>query len=370
MAEARGTARDLLVAGAGPVGMGVAIEAALAGLSVTVMDPRPGPIDKACGEGLMPSARAALERLGVEVSGREFHGIHYLTSGSAENATPGQGAVARFRHGPGLGVRRTELSDSLARRADELGIRRLVRSAPTPQVRGHQVVCGTERATWFVAADGLHSPTRDALGLNAFGPPAVSSRVGRRDVAARRQPRYGLRRHYTVAPWTDLVEVYWSPDAEAYVTPVADDLVGVAVLSRGGRPYADWLEAFPVLRSRLDGALPASAVRGSGPLRQKSTRRVHPSGRILLAGDAAGYTDALTGEGISIGLAGAQELVSALVTGRPQDYERAWSRTTRRYRVLTGGLLAVTERPMLRRALVPAARRLPQVFTLIVNQLG
>lgn len=358
---------DLLVAGAGPVGMGVAIEAALAGLSVTVMDPRPGPIDKACGEGLMPSARTALARLGVEAQGREFHGIHYLTGDLDSSGTIGRGAVARFRNGPGLGVRRTELSEALARRADELGVRRVVRSSPLPQVQEHQVVCGQERATWFVAADGLHSPTRDGLGLNAFDPTRPNSE-GR--VVARRRPRYGLRRHYVLAPWTDLVEVYWSPDAEAYVTPVADDLVGVAVLCHGGRPYGEWLEAFPALRSRLDGARPASAVRGSGPLRQKSTRRVHPSGHVLLAGDAAGYTDALTGEGISIGLAGARELVAALVAGRPRDYERAWRRTTRRYRVLTGGLLAVTERPVLRRALVPAARRLPPVFTLIVNQLG
>jgi len=216
---------DLLVAGAGPVGMAVAIEAALAGLSVTVMDPRPGPIDKACGEGLMPSARSALDRLGVEVRGREFHGIRYLASGCASStvsmapspatsrapssaSSNEQGAVARFRHGSGLGVRRTELSDALARRADELGVRRLVRSASPPQVRDHLVVCGTERATWFVAADGLHSSTREALGLNAFGPrPGIASQ---RSGTAQRQ-RYGLRRHYTVAPWTDLVEVYWAP---------------------------------------------------------------------------------------------------------------------------------------------------------------
>ena len=59
-----------------------------------------------------------------------------------------------------------------------------------------------------------------------------------------------------------------------------------------------------------------------------------------------------------------------LVADRPGDYERAWRRTTRRYRLLTSGLLAATRRPLLRRALVPSAQRAPWLFTEIVNQLG
>jgi flavin-dependent dehydrogenase len=162
--------------------------------------------------------------------------------------------------------------------------------------------------------------------------------------------------------------VYWADSAEAYVTPVAADLVGVAVLCPGGRPYQAWLEDFPALRERLDGAEPASEVRGAGPLRQDVTARVR--GRTLLVGDAAGYVDALTGEGISMGLTCARELVAALVADRPQDYDAAWRRTTRRYRILTGGLLSVAGRPTLRRGIVPAARALPGAFAAIVNQLG
>ena len=56
---------DLLVVGGGPVGLGTAVEAALAGLSVAVVERRDGPVDKACGEGLMPGGRAALRRLSV-----------------------------------------------------------------------------------------------------------------------------------------------------------------------------------------------------------------------------------------------------------------------------------------------------------------
>ncbi len=337
---------DLLVAGAGPVGLGVAIEARSAGLSVTVLDPRSGPIDKACGEGLMPTARQSLERLGVAVEGLPFHGIRYLAGDVV--------AEARFRGGPGLGVRRTTLSEAMSRRAEQVGVRRVVAAAPPPLVRDGLVHSAGQRARWFVAADGLHSPTRAALGLELTG--------------RRRPPRFGLRRHYRLAPWSDLVEVYWSDTAEAYVTPVAPDLVGVAVLCPGGRSFQSWLAEFPELTRRLAGAEPASDVRGAGPLRQDVAARVR--GRTLLVGDAAGYVDALTGEGISMGLSSARELVAALVADRPQDYEAAWRRTTRRYRVLTQGLLAVAGRPVLRRSIVPAAHALPPVFSVIVDQLG
>src|SRR4051812_5540165 len=96
---------DLLVVGGGPVGLATAIEGSLAGMSVAVLDRRTGPIDKACGEGLMPSARAGLERLGVAVEGRNFRGIRYRS--------PGRTATALFPGRPGLGVRRLALSAAL-----------------------------------------------------------------------------------------------------------------------------------------------------------------------------------------------------------------------------------------------------------------
>lgn len=337
--------RDLLVVGGGPVGLGTAIEAAAAGLSVAVVERRTGPVDKACGEGLMPAARTALRRLGVQPDGIEFRGIRYLARGAA--------ATALFSAGPGLGVRRTTLSAALVGRADALGVERVTADADVPVVTDDAVEAGGVRARWLVAADGLHSGVRRGLGL---------------DVEPRGAVRYGLRRHYRIAPWTDLVEVHWTDGAEAYVTPVADDTVGVALLCPGGAPYDAWLARFPALADRLRDAEPVTAVRGAGPLRRTAARRVH--GRVLLAGDAAGYVDALTGEGISVGLACARELVRCLVAERPQDYEAAWRRTTRRYRLLTGGLVWAAHRPALRRSIVPAAQRAPGLFRGIVDQLG
>lgn len=344
---------DLLVVGGGPVGLATAAEAALAGMSVVLVERRQGPVDKACGEGLMPAAREGLARLGVHPVGLEFRGIRYLA--------PGHEATAVFRGGAGLGVRRTTLSRALGERVDELGVRRVTANIPAPVVRERWAEVAGVRGRWLVAADGLHSPVRRAAGLDRAGDRA-------RDRARDRRPRYGLRRHYVVEPWTDLVEVYWADHAEAYVTPVGGGVVGVAVLGPGGRPYEDWLRDFPALRDRLGAALPATPVRGAGPLRQRAASRRR--GPVLLVGDAAGYVDALTGEGISVGLASARELVRCLVAGRPEDYDRAWRRVTRRYRLLTGGLLWAAGREPLRRSIVPTAERLPGVFARVVDQLG
>lgn len=178
--------------------------------------------------------------------------------------------------------------------------------------------------------------------------------------------RFGLRRHFRVEPWTDFVEVHWSGEGEAYVTPVGEDLVGVAILSRIRRSYDQHLAGFPTLTASLRGAT-ATDVRGAGPLRQRARRRV--AGRVLLVGDAAGYLDALTGEGIALGLATARAAVRCLAAGRPQEYERAWTRLTRRHRLLTGALLAAGRRPGTARLVVPAASRMSPVFAAAVHAL-
>jgi flavin-dependent dehydrogenase len=335
---------DVLVAGGGPAGLATAIRCAQAGLSVTVAEPRTGPVDKACGEGLMPGAVSRLAELGVHPDGVPFLGIRYLNARCQ--------ADAPFRHGAGLGVRRTTLHAALAARAAALAIPVLpARITEFGQDEAGVTAAGL-RARYLVAADGLHSGIRRACGLDP--PPA-------------RQPRYGLRRHYRLAPWADLVEVYWTAGSEAYVTPVAAGLVGVAVLGGNGS-FDDRLAAFPALRERLGGAAPASSVRGAGPLRQDVRHRV--AGRILLVGDASGYLDALTGEGIGMALAQAAALADCVAAGRPGDYERAWRRASRRARVLTAGLLWSRNQPLLGPRIVPAAGRLPWLFTGIVNQVA
>ncbi|GGL99346.1 NAD(P)/FAD-dependent oxidoreductase [Nakamurella endophytica] len=336
---------DVLVVGAGPAGLATALAAERLGLSVSVLESRPAPIDKACGEGLMPGAVRALRELGVQVAGRPFAGIRYLDGRNL--------AEARFAGAPGAGVRRTELHDALMAAVAGRGID--VRQAAVGAVEqdGDTVRAGGSTARYLVAADGLHSPVRRSLGL---------------DVPGGGPGRWGQRRHFAVRPWTDLVEVHWAAGAEAYVTPVGPDLVGVAVLSTDRGSFEDHLARFPQLVGRLAGAPSVGRVRGAGRLRQRSARRV--AGRVLLVGDAAGYVDALTGEGIAVAVASASAAAGCLATGRPEDYEDRWRAATRRYRWLTETLLWSSSRPALRRTIVPAARRVPWLFGMAVRQLA
>lgn len=335
---------DLIVVGGGPAGLATALHAQRAGLSVRVIEQRPAVVDKACGEGIMPAGVAHLAALDVHPAGRELHGIRYCAGERA--------AETRFRGAPGRGVRRTELHRALRAAVAEAGVpvdrgrvREVVQQAGGVVVEGHA-------AGHVVVADGLHSPLRHALGL---------------DRPVRGPARYGLRRHVRRAPWTDLVEVHWASRAEAYVTPVAEDEVGIAVLTSRRAPYAEHLAQFPRLLERLAGAEWTTTVRGAGPLRHASRRRV--SGRALLVGDASGYIDALTGEGVSLALAQAEAAVAAICAGRLGDYERQWRRIVRRHRWLTEALVAAGASPA-RGLIVPAAGALPAVFGAAVNALG
>ena len=103
-------------------------------------------------------------------------------------------------------------------------------------------------------------------------------------------------------------------------------------------------------------------------MRQVVSRRV--AGRVLLVGDAAGYEDALTGEGVSLAVKQARAAVKAIADETPLAYERAWHRITRDYRLLTRGLVVATVPPVARRGIVPACTVLPGVFKQAVNILA
>ena len=352
MSPAADLVADLAIIGGGPAGLATALGARLAGLDVTVLDRFQPTLDKACGEGLMPDAAAHLRGLGVELGPGEafpFRGIRYVDGDvTAEGTFPGAG---------GLGVRRLALHQALVRRAEEAGVRLLWGVAArglAPGWTGIETDQGLIAARWIVGADGLLSKVRRWARLE-------------KEPGALR--RFGVRRHYLIRPWTDCVEVHWGPGCEAYVTPVGPELVGVAMLWSGEKlGFDDLLARFPALRDRLVDVPVASRDRGAGPLHQRvrGVRRAN----LALVGDAAGYLDAITGEGLAVALHQSAALVEGLRQGSLDDYAAASRRIHRLPDAMTTLMLALERRPWLRKRAIRALAAEPALFSLLLGIHG
>ena len=186
-------------------------------------------------------------------------------------------------------------------------------------------------------------------------------------LSPKRSKRFGIRQHFQVAPWSEFIEVFYTKTAEVYITPVSEDQVGVAVLGPKSTDFDETIASIPELAGRLRGASPASQRSGAGSFPQLTTART--KGRILLVGDASGYVDAITGEGLRLGFAQARVAIDCILRDKPASYEKAWRRVSRDFRILTGGLISAANSPV-RMAIVPLASRLPWVFGLVVNRLA
>ncbi len=352
----------MVVVGGGPAGLAFATGAARRGLDVLVLERRNGPLDKACGEGVLPQGVRALEDLGVLArvppeERRELRAIRWIDPG---------GAQARLALPPpgGLAIRRTALSSALLSRAGEEGAEIVQGAAVVAHRRERDRVVvegpfGSRTARLLVAADGLGSPTARREGLDR--PSALP-------------PRFGIRRHFAVAPWSDEVEVHFGDRGEAYVWPSGPFRVGVAFLfeQRSLRRHADLLARFPSVARRIGDAPEVSAARGAGPFARSS--RARALDRLVLLGDAAGYVDAITGEGLALALGCAMDLVSivpeALLRGATAaslaPYERAWRARFLPYAAWTRTLLALSRAPAVRRRVLALAAARPGPFERVV----
>jgi flavin-dependent dehydrogenase len=221
---------------------------------------------------------------------------------------------------------------------------------------------GEHGARILVAADGLHSARRRAEGLEA-------------PLAGRR--RFGLRQHFRIHPWSDRVEIHFSDAGEAYVTPCGPERVGVAFLWEDRRVeppirFEAMLSHFPSLVARVKAARPESRPQGAGPLLR--TARALTADRFVLLGDAAGYVDAITGEGVSLALRSAEVLAEVLPEAIARGgtrasllpYERSARASFARYARLTRGMLQLARRPRLRRSTIRVLGRSPRALELIV----
>ena len=332
---------DVAIAGGGPAGLATSIALRAHGADVVVIDGAgPEPIDKACGEGLMPDSLAALNKLGVEVPGFPLRGIRFLGSGSE--------VAADFPDGCGLGVRRTVLHREMTRVARAAGVR-FEWDSPVSAVEKSVLRLGSGKrieARWIVGADGGFSAVRRWCGLHS---------------GMKVKERFGFRKHFSITPWSEHVEVYWGDGCQFYVTPDGPSEVCVAVISRDPRLRVDGaLSRFPQLVWRLNGCEALSTERG-GVSASRRLRRV-TSETVALIGDASGSVDAVTGEGMSLAFHQAPELANAIARGRLDEYENAHARIRRRPALMSDVMLLLDDRRTLRDRVFPAMAARPKLF--------
>ncbi len=356
--DLRSTQSDVLIVGAGPAGLACAIAAARQDLQVEVVDAMKPPIDKACGEGLMPDSLEALAAIGFtdldqilrETDNHLLRGIRFI----GEPKTPKHSTStteAAFQENPGRGIRRTVLHQILLDRAASLGVRfhweNSVQSiAPTAEGTLVHSNRQTLRARYLIGADGPRSRIATWAGLTEA---QVSS------------CRIGLRQHYTVAPWTDFVEVYWSNLGQAYVTPTSSNEICAAfVANKKFDSPEDALAHFPTLRHHLAASQPKGPARGSITLGRK-LRRV-TTGNIALIGDASGSVDAVTGEGMALCFRQAAALSVALRANDLALYQQAHRRIQRFPSLMSRSLLLMDRSPLIRDMALQAFQRHPRLF--------
>ncbi len=333
---------DVFVLGGGPAGLAAAIAARLSGFRVLLADSEKPPIDKACGEGLMPDSLHAAAELGITIplsAGYAFRGIRFQSAGHH--------VAADFPNGTGLGVRRMVLQPLLAETAARAGVELMWRT-PVSGIAKGSVSIGTEqvRARWIIGADGSQSSVRRWAGLSHFD---------------RNSQRFSYRRHFRVVPWSDYMEIHWGERCQFYVTPVSASEICLVLMTRDQHQrVADALPKFPQLQARLQGVPAITSERGAYAVTRK-LRRV-TRGNVALIGDASGNVDPITGEGLCLAFRQASALAGALIAEDLSLYESAYRRLSRRPRFMADFMLLMDRSNFLQQRTVKAFVARPRLF--------
>lgn len=359
---------DVAVVGAGPAGAAAALFAARRGLRVIIVDKQAFPRDKPCGEGLMPSGRPVLRELGLEaavVSGGAppLNGIQF---GRVEEPPVAVPFPAHDGEQDGLGIRRLSFDAQLV---DALSHHSHIQFSPETEVRDVRrdgdgmttlITAAGEVRTRFVAvADGLRSSLRHRLGWTR-GP--------------RPPHRYGIVAHWTMAapvdPW---VRITFDRGLEVYEGPVAGNQRMVALLCYqdrmrefGGQLESRYRTIAQALRPGLRDAELVGSVLAVGPFWYGATT-VADRG-IFLVGDAAGFTDPITAEGIATGLRQARAFAAALASPDPErTYRQAHQQLTKDPHRVAALLLRLSRTPALVDRAIRTHRQSPQTLTKLLG---
>lgn len=335
---------DVVVAGAGPAGTHLAIRLARAGFTVAVLDRKRFPRAKPCGEFMSPECIPILDELGLRepvltrgarlVKGLRLHGYGARSEGRFTSIA---GVDAPFDHGYAL---RREVLDELSLEA--------ARACEGVSVfEGHAVTRIEQdrrgRVTGVVALDPEQCPVR-FVATFTVGADGLRSRVAR-ELGVQRPMRW-LDKMAVVARFEgverqDHAEVHFFPGGYFAAAPVDEDVLTLNLvvdrssLAPGGRraieaDLMDRIRATPGLADRLGARAPAAPLLACGPLAGRTTRQTFDG--AALVGDACGYVDPVTGEGLYFAMRGAAllaaTLAEALATGRAdraalRGYDRA-----------------------------------------------
>jgi len=337
------TRSEVIVVGAGPAGIVAAIAAQKRGQQVTVLDARKPPIDKPCGEGILPQGVGALKTLGIRFppeSAFPFKGIRFVDEKHSVRAD--------FVGETGLSVRRVKLHQLLVDHAMETGVEFRWGSRVT-QIDKHTITTPLERFLfdWLIGADGQNSQVRHWAGL---------------DPRASRRQRFGFCSHFNLEPWSDVAEVHWTDGCQIFITPMRGHEVGVAVISRDPQLRFDKaIQRFPFLAEKLYGIEPTTRELGD-----KTSLRILPAvtrGNVALIGDASGTVDAVTGHGLSLSFQQAISLAESMERRDLSYYESAHKKTAAIGITMTRLMLLMSECDWIRRRTLRLFQITPSLFS-------
>src|SRR6185437_13638887 len=345
--EATPLETDVFIVGGGPAGLAAAIAARQKGFRVAIADSATPPVDKACGEGLMPDGIAALHELGVTIPAAQrfpFRGIRFVEGNLA--------AQSDFLNERGWGIRRTTLHTALAERAAALGVemhwgKRVVvpngvlngnNSENAEQHGGISLEERVIRARWIIGADGQNSRVRQWA---QFAP------------ARKKGLRYGFSSHFQTTPWS------------VYVTPIGRQEICVAVLTANPKSrLADVLKFFPSAAKRLEHAVALTpemgGVSSSLTMAEVTRKSAIP---VALIGDASGSVDAIAGEGLTLAFRQALALAEALKRNDLAAYEVEHRRGRKRPVMMARLLMVLSNHRHLRHRVLSAFAAEPVLFS-------